>query len=67
MEIAEIIIYGVALSDEGVDGIQGYLAHKWALTDAMPGAHPYKSKDPFLKTAPSYLSNRPILFCLSKV
>ena len=42
VEVAEIIIYDSALSDEDVHKVQGYLGHKWGLTDKMPSSHPYK-------------------------
>jgi hypothetical protein len=46
----ELLVYSVADSGTGADGfrntVEGYLAHKWAITDLLPTDHPYKSSAP---------------------
>jgi len=45
-EIAEIIIFDVEPSTENRQKIEGYLAHKWALTSGLAIGHPYKTEEP---------------------
>ena len=52
IEVAEIIIYDSALSDTDVSKVQGYLAHKWGITEPLPGAHPYKNSKPVFENRP---------------
>ena len=52
IEVAEIIIYDSALSDTDVSKVQGYLAHKWDMTEPLPGAHPYKNSKPVFENRP---------------
>jgi len=46
----ELLIYSVADSGEDADNfrniVEGYLAHKWEITDLLPADHPYKSAAP---------------------
>ena len=43
--ISEVIcVYN--FSDEIKEKIEGYLAHKWGLTEKLPSDHPYKNKAP---------------------
>lgn len=42
----EAVILDRALSDADVERMEGYLAHKYARTAALPGAHPYKTDAP---------------------
>ena len=46
----ELLVYSVADSGSGADGfrntVEGYLAHKWGITDLLPSDHPYKSAAP---------------------
>ena len=44
--IAEIICFSTKLSDDDRHGVEGYLAHKWGLTDKLPTDHPYKNSAP---------------------
>ncbi len=46
MALGESLIYAEALSDADVAKIEGYLAHKWGVTDSLPASHPYKSTPP---------------------
>ena len=46
IDIAEIVFYQSALSLSNRQLIEGYLAHKWALTSSLPAGHPYKSIAP---------------------
>jgi hypothetical protein len=45
-EVAEIIIYNSVLSDADRQKVEGYIAHKWAMTADLPADHPYKSVAP---------------------
>ena len=42
----EIIVTTSALSTPDCEKMEGYLAHKWALTGNLPAGHPYKSAAP---------------------
>lgn len=45
-DIAEVLAYTAALSDVDRQKVEGYLAHKYALTSQLPSGHPYKSVPP---------------------
>ena len=49
IEVAEIIIYDSALSDTDVSKVQGYLAHKWGITEPLPGSHLTRTASLFLR------------------
>jgi hypothetical protein len=66
IEVAEIIIYDSALSDDDVSRVQGYLAHKWALTEPMPSGHPYKSSKPVFENRPELLLASPFTLLLDQ-
>jgi len=44
--IAEVLISDGVLSNEDRQKLEGYLAHKWGLTDSLPVGHPYKTNPP---------------------
>jgi hypothetical protein len=44
--ICEVIGFPSSLTTEEVKKVEGYLAHKWELTDKLPGDHPYKTNPP---------------------
>lgn len=46
-EIAEVLIFEQALSDEDRIKVEGYLAHKYNLTGNLQNSHAYKSFAPF--------------------
>ena len=46
INIREIIIAPVAVSDSIRQKLEGYLAHKWGLTANLPAGHPYKTVGP---------------------
>jgi hypothetical protein len=46
-DIAEYFTVLAALSTDDVSRIEGYLAHKWALTGNLPSDHPYKTEPPY--------------------
>ena len=45
-DIAEIVVTHNALSTADREKLEGYLAHKWALTGNLPSGHPYKTSPP---------------------
>ena len=45
-KIAEVIVINSFLSDEHIQRLEGYLAHKWGLEGDLPADHPYKSTAP---------------------
>ena len=40
-DLEELLIYTTALSDEQVESVEGYLAHKWGLAAKLPATHNY--------------------------
>ena len=46
IRMSEVLIFKDALSGEQVDKLEGYLAHKWSLTNRLRGGHPYASVAP---------------------
>lgn len=44
--ICEVIGFSSNLTADEAQKIEGYLAHKWELTDKLPSEHPYKSSLP---------------------
>ncbi|NDH01416.1 MAG: LamG domain-containing protein, partial [Opitutae bacterium] len=54
-DLAELIIFNNELSDTDIEKIEGYLAHKWGLTNSIPNNHPFKSVAP----SSSYASDSP--------
>ena len=42
LDISEIIAFKSALSSESADRVEGYLAHKWGLSENLPTSHPLK-------------------------
>ena len=57
----ELLVYSVADSGTGADGfrntVEGYLAHKWGITDLLPSDHPYKSAAPQIGAEPPTFGN----------
>ena len=54
-EVGEILIFNNALSDSEVEKLQGHLAHKWGLTDNLPGVHKYKTTLPKFENRPEII------------
>ena len=54
-EVGEILIFNNALSDSEVEKLQGHLAHKWGLTDNLPGGHKYKTTLPKFENRPEII------------
>lgn len=46
MSLAEVLVFGSALSTGNRQKCEGYLAHKWGLTASLPSDHPYKAAVP---------------------
>lgn len=46
LALGEALIYAEALSDADVAMVEGYLAHRWGVTDSLPASHPYKAAPP---------------------
>lgn len=44
--MAELIFTDTVLSSSDREKVEGYLAHKWALTGNLDGGHPYKTTPP---------------------
>jgi hypothetical protein len=42
----EILFYNSVLSTNDRQKVEGYLAHKWAITSSLPVGHPYKTAAP---------------------
>lgn len=45
-EFCEAVVVAGELTSTTREKIEGYLAHKWGLTESLPSAHPYKSTAP---------------------
>ncbi|MDY0188132.1 MAG: hypothetical protein RBR16_09435 [Syntrophus sp. (in: bacteria)] len=45
-DIAEIVAFTSAITNETMQKIEGYLAHKWGLVGDLPADHPYKNNPP---------------------
>ena len=54
--IHEIIICKYILSNQDEKKMEGYLAHKYGLTDNLPVDHPYKTKRPIIDHTPINLT-----------
>lgn len=52
LELAEALIAVGTLTDENMQRITGYLAHKYALTGNLPSDHPYKNIAPTIRVKP---------------
>lgn len=44
--INELIVLNSYISDTNREKLEGYLAHKWGLTNNLPSNHPYKNNTP---------------------
>ncbi len=44
--VCEIVAFERKLSDTERQQVEGYLAHKWGLSSALPADHPYKTEAP---------------------
>ena len=40
-DLGELLIYTAALSDEQIESVEGYLAHKWGLAENLSASHSY--------------------------
>ena len=58
MTLGEVIIINGTVSVDLRQRVEGYLAHKWGLTDKLPASHPYKSTSPVKEDEqePSYIA-----------
>jgi len=45
-EIAEVLVYDQSVNSVNRQKIEGYLAHKWGLTDTLEDIHPYSETPP---------------------
>ena len=54
-KVFEILVYSAALSDDQRKRVEGYLAHRFALTSLLPADHPNKTTSPSIP--PYYKSN----------
>lgn len=49
-ELGEFIICPVSLSTSDRQKVEGYLAHKWQISNKLPSNHPYKNAPPYLNS-----------------
>ena len=42
LDICEIIAFSSVLSNNDADKVEGYLAHKWGLSDSLSSSHPLR-------------------------
>jgi len=49
--LGEALVFARALSDDDIARVEGYLAHKWRLTDSLPETHAYKREAPKVELA----------------
>jgi uncharacterized repeat protein (TIGR02543 family) len=54
--VAEVVLVYDDITTETRQKIEGYLAHKWGLTNSLPADHPYKSVAPGTATAVTTLA-----------
>jgi len=63
-DIAEFIILPATTSTEDLSKLEGYLAHKWGVTEDLPEEHPYKTAPPtkeiFFENTLSFSATEPI-------
>jgi hypothetical protein len=45
-QVAEMIVYSAALTEDKIQMVEGYLAWKWGLDSYLPANHPYKFAPP---------------------
>ena len=45
-DLAELVAVPAALSTDDRQKVEGYLAHKWGLSESLPADHPYKAAPP---------------------
>ena len=48
--LGELLIYSSALSNEEIQVVEGYLAHKWGLVNSLPNNHPWRNNSAHLFT-----------------
>ena len=56
-EIAEVLVYENSINSVNRQKIEGYLAHKWGLTDQLQHIHPYSEKPPVFGGAQEIIFN----------
>lgn len=61
LDLAEALVAVGTLTDDNLQRITGYLAHKYALTGNLPSDHPYKNVAPTIRVRP-LVGNGPQLF-----
>ena len=58
--IAEVVSFNTKLSDSDRQKVEGYLSHKWGLTNNLPSSHPFKVAPPIsTTTSPEYITDTP--------
>lgn len=56
-DIFEVVYSDTLLRSDERQRIEGYLAHKWALTDGLPTGHPFKTQAPDIVDASQFVAN----------
>jgi hypothetical protein len=57
--IGEVIAFESKLSDSNRHKVEGYLAHKWGLTNSLANTHPGKTAYPLAEGSPSFITDSP--------
>ncbi|MBC8349597.1 MAG: putative Ig domain-containing protein, partial [Verrucomicrobia bacterium] len=60
VEIGEILFFRSDLSDDEVAMVEGYLSHKWGLSEQLSGTHPHKENPPSFENRPGILNKSEI-------
>jgi hypothetical protein len=56
----EVVISKILMTDEQRQLVEGYLAHRWLLTDRLDAGHPYKTMPPIVPAIP-IVTSPPVL------
>ena len=60
VEIGEILFFRSDLTNQEVAMVEGYLAHKWGLSEQLSGTHPHKDAPPSFENRPGILNKSEI-------
>ena len=60
VEIGEVLFFRSDLTNQEVAMVEGYLAHKWGLSEQLSGTHPHKDAPPSFENRPGILNKSEI-------